>query len=270
MQPSEQPRRTLAGMTAEKPNEIRQQSGPTIVLMGPQGGGKTSLLYTLTEAKDPAMMLPLAVIDTGSGGAHVLPTHPMIDVYRPTTWAQLERIEQDIAKGTSPYKSIAWDLLTEVQMISHEHAQVYETENPQVRMSRYGNSNQETLELARKLATHSANQGINVIFVAWAETIKEQGIDRTVMDLTPTFRRQLTGVVDFIVYVEPMPPPKPYPPVMRTGGSLNYGTRTRVAPDSPMLKVPELVYQPSLATLIETFHNGEWPADQHTRKLTTP
>lgn len=256
--------RTLGGLTPTKPSKQREEKGPTIVLMGPQTAGKTTLLKTLLER--PELTMPLAVIDMG-GGSFVLPDHPDIDPYLITNWAQIEKIEQDVAAGRSPYKSIAWDVLTQMQLAAQDAADVFDTDNPQVRATRYGEANRKTLELATSLQAHSQIQGINMIFIVWTETVKENGVDKVVMDLSPTFRRQFTGVIDYVFYLEPNAPPKPYPGVMRTGGSNVYTTRTRIAEGSPMAALPPIIYQPSLSSIIATFHGEPWPTEKHAMKI---
>lgn len=250
--------RSLAGLTPVKPSHIRRTKGIDMAILGPQSGGKTSLLATLAENKD---YLPLAVFDF-NGGAHVLADHPDIDIYQVDSWAQAEKIEQQLASGDMQYNSVAFDVVTEMQLLAQEHVGVFKTDNPQLRMNKYGEANAKTLSYVRSLHTLTGD-GLNVFWIVWAMEDKDGDIVKVTLDLSPTFRRQFQATVDFVVYVEQSPPPNPYPPTMRTGGSNKYATRTRVSPDSPLLQLPNVIYQPSLASILDCFHGGEWDAQRH-------
>lgn len=254
--------RSMAGLAPVKPSTIRRTKGLDMAILGPQSGGKTSLLYTLTENPE---YLPLAVFDF-NGGAHVLKDHEDIDIYQVDSWAQAEKIEQQLSNGDMQYNSVAFDILTEMQLLAQEHCGVFKTDNPQLRMNKYGEANAKTLSLTRSLHTLT-NDGLNVFYLVWAMEDRDGDIVKLTMDLSPTFRRQFTGVVDFCVYVEQSPPPNPYPPTMRTGGSNKYATRTRVSPDSPLLQLPNVIYQPSLASILDCFHGAPWDSARHNERL---
>lgn len=255
--------RTFAGVQAKKPSEIRQNNGLCAVIMGPSGAGKTTLLLTLLE--NPTY-LPCAVFDVDAK-AHVLADNKDIDVYSATTWPLIDKYAQELNKSTKDYKTICWDGLAMMQAQSQDAAGVNTVDNPQIRQTRYGKANTNMVQLAQD-SKILAERGINVFFNVWSTLEAEQdtGIVHVKPDLTATLLSRFIGVMDFVFMLEPAPPPKPYPPIMRAGGSQKYWTKLAVAPDSPLNDMPDVIYRPSLASILDTFHGKPWPTQKHAKQ----
>jgi hypothetical protein len=253
-------RRTLAGTPAKKPSQIRESQGLCIMVMGPSNAGKTTLLQTLTENEN---YCPVAVLDV-DGKAHVLKDSPHIDIYDAKTWDRIHKFEQQLLANPAPYKVVAWDGTALLQTQTQTHAGVPTQVNAMLRQSAYGRANVELLSIAQN-AKILAERGLTVIFNIWSERELEEdtGITHIQPVLTGAMLTKFIGLMDLVMYLEPAPPPKPYPPILRTGGSQKYSTNTAVSPDSELHKMPDLVYQPSLSSILDAYHGAPWPATRH-------
>lgn len=259
-----------------KPSEMRTNNGLIVVTMGPTGHGKTTTLLTLLESRNRTdrenplpSYLPCAVFDV-DGKAHVLSDDPDIDVYPCHTWAQVDQYLNELeAQSLKPYyKTVCWDGTALLQTVSQEHANVFGTDNPQIRMSRFGQANQLMIDLASRSRV-LAERGLHVIFNVWSftekDTVDTQGLDRVMVDLTKTLQTRFIGQLDFVVYLECAPPPNPYPPIMHTGGSQLYATKTAISPESKLHSMPNKVYNPSYTSIFDAFHGYDWPTAKHTK-----
>lgn len=255
--------KTIGGMSAQKPSEIRQTSGLLSLVMGRTGSGKTSLLEHLwLPDGTPTEYCPVAVLDF-DGKSHVLRDHDELQVFLKPTWKQVDDFTQDLEKAGKhpPFKTVCYDGTTLLQQVSHEGTGVFTTDNPQLRMNRYGDANRNLIMLASRCRTLS-ERGIHIIFNIWAWAEKEDEQDaykRILPDITPTLQNKFVGQFDFVVYLERNSPPKPFPPVMRTGGSERYGTNTAVSPDSPLRQIPDKVVDPSWKVIFDAFHGKPYP-----------
>lgn len=254
--------RKLGGVEAMKPSEMRKTNGATFVCMGPSGAGKTSLLGTLHNTP----YAPVAVADVDLK-AHVLRDYDDIDVYPCHEWNTLDAIVIDLVKQSlSPYyKTFVVDGTTMMQIgLAYNKYNVNKISNPMDKQRAYGQANSDVLDLGQRLRVLS-ERGLNLIYNIWSVNEKEEGeaMVRVQPDLTPTMLTRFLGVLDFVVYLEPNAPPKMYPPVMRTRGSLKYATRMAISPDSPLAQVPPLIYNPSWASILDTFHGKPWPTEKH-------
>lgn len=259
------PPKPIAGMTPKQPSQVRESQGLLSLVMARSGAGKTSLLETLLPDYGP-----LAVLDH-DGKAHVLRDQPLgqLDVFVKPTWQQVDQFVQHIEQSGnhSPYKTICFDGATLLQLTTQEGANVFGTDNPQLRLNRYGEANRNMMQLASRCRVLT-ERGINIIFNIWAWSEKEDESDafkKILPDITPTLQNKFVGQFDFVVYLERNSPPRPYPPVMITGGSERYGTNTAVSPDSPLRDIPNKIYNPSWKSIFDSFHGKPWPVDQHAK-----
>lgn len=252
---------SMGGIEPRKPSQVRESNGILAVCMGPSGSGKTSLLETLLPDYGP-----LAVVDI-DGKAHVLRDLDDLHIFKVTKWSQVDAFTQDLEKAGKhpPYNTVCYDGTTLLQLVSHEGTNVYGTDNPQLRMSRYGEANRNMVQLASRCRTLT-ERGLNIIFNIWSWSEKEDESDaykKILPDLTPTLQNRFIGQLDFVVYLECDAPPHAYPPVMRTGGSAKYGTKTAVSPDSPLRDIPDKIYNPSWKSIFDSFHGQPWNQDLH-------
>lgn len=257
----------LGNIEPMQPSAIRQNNGLIIVTMGPSGAGKTTLIETLYEShdrKDRPDYTPICLLDI-DGKAHVLRDNPLLSVYSTRTWEAFDASMQALeAQSKLPhFMTIVLDGVALLQINSQIGANVFKTDNPQVRMSRYGNANINMISLASRLRTIS-ERGVNVILNIWSVDEKQDdtGVTKVVPDVTPTLVNKFLGQLDFVVYVE-CDSPNPYPPIMRTGGSGKYWTRTAVSPESPLYGLPDKIYRPSYTTMLDAFHGYPFPTERH-------
>lgn len=250
------------------PSQMRLNNGLIIVNMGPSGGGKTTLVETLLP-----QYAPVALLDV-DGKAHVLHDYPNgeIDVFSTKTWDEIDGAIQALeGQSLHPYyKTLVVDGTSAMQLASWDKTNVKNISNPQLKQTAYGQANILMVDIAQR-ARILAERGMNVIFNVWA--VKEKGelgsqseIVSVTPDLTPTLLNRMLGIFDFVVYTEPNSPPKPYPPVMRTGGSPLYATRSASAPDSPLRDLPALIYNPSYTSILDSYHGTAWPTQKHTKQ----
>ena len=267
--------RKLGKVTAQLPSQLRANSGMVIVNMGPSGAGKTTLLETLVDTPEHADQYgPVAVLDI-DGKARVLRDNPHIDIFPAVTWAMIAAHCDALSLSCKPFKTIVWDGLAIMQSKSHEHVGVDKQDNPQLRQNLYGKANVLMIQVAQ-LSKILAEQGVNVIFNTWSKpkTLNtDTKVEMTQPDLTDKLLRDFIGIMDFVVYTEcnskimvaGRQVQGPYPPIMRTGGSTEYATRTAVSPDSPLRDMPDIIYNPSLSTILDCFHGAPWPTAKHAK-----
>jgi hypothetical protein len=256
---------TLGGVEPTKPSTMRQNNGLIVVCAGPSGAGKTSLL------DDPELIKeygPIAVLDV-DGKAHVLRDHPGLDIYPCHTWKQLDSYVQDLeAHSLHPeYKLVCVDGLALAQTkLAWGHHEVEKIDNPQLRQTAFGKANLDMVNLNARLRI-LAERGTYIIYNIWAvfESSKTDAMERWQPDLTGTLLTRFIGVLDLVVFLEPNAPPKPYPPVMRTGGSQLYGTKTAVSPESPLRDMPQTIYNPSWKSLFDSYTGAPWPTAKHSK-----
>lgn len=255
--------RKLGNTSAQQPSQLRKSNGMLIVNMGTSGSGKTTLLETLLPKYGPICILDV------DGKAHVLRDNPIVDIYPARTWDTLDTKVQDIEKQSlSPYyKTLCVDGTTALQMASWRKTGADTEPNPQLRQTAYGKSNVLMVDLAQRCRTLS-ERGMNVIFNIWSMREKEEGdsMVRIFPDITPTLLTRMLGLFDFVFYTEPNAPPKPYPPLLRTGGSLVYATRSALSPESPLHDMPDTIYNPSYTSILDSFHGEPWPTEKHKKQ----
>lgn len=251
-----------------QPSQMRLEHGAVWVNMAPSGAGKTTLLETLNDsAYEPVVVLDI------DGKAHVLRDRPgKRDVFPCHSWEQLDEYVQALVKERlhPHYRTVVFDGTTAIQQVlSYTRHKIKEITNPQLRQSAYGQSNLEMVDLAQS-ARLLAEAGTHVIFNIWAvpeidNSPGQSGIVRIMPDITPTLLNRFLGLFDYVVYMEPNKQPNPYPPVMYWGGSVTKATRAATSPESPLAKMPEIIYRPSWADIFDSYHGKPWPADKHTK-----
>lgn len=249
----------IKGLQPMMPSQVREQAGLLALVMGRTGAGKTSLLETLWPNYSPVAVLDL------DGKAHVLRDLPDLTLYVKPTWAQVDEFTQALehAGAHQKHKTICYDGATMLQLATQESAGVFNTDNPQLRMSRYGEANRNLTSLVSRCRILS-ERGLNIIFNIWAWSEKEDEQDaykKILPDISPTLQNKFVGQFDLVVYLERGSPPHVFPPVMRTGGSERYGTNTAVSPDSPLRSIPDKLVNPSWSMILDAFHGKPqtWP-----------
>lgn len=283
---------SLGNLPARRPSEIREKAGVLVLVMAETGTGKTTLLETLWDPPQDQTQIgnsrlwvphggytPVAVFDIDHK-AHVLRDLPGLHVYATHTWPQVDDATKQIERGLVgdnpfiPFPTVVYDGTTLLQVATQEHAGVVNERNPQIRQTLFGQANTNMMALIKR-ARVMADKGVNVIFNIWSAPVKNEatGITTILPDLTDTMQRRFVGALDFVVYLERNPGPNPYPPVMYTGGFVGYGTKTATSPDSPLRKMPQIIYKPSYQSIFDSFRGAPWPEEKHrppTQQQTTP
>lgn len=278
---------SLGNLPARRPSEVREKAGVLVMVMAETGTGKTTLIETLWDPPTAAGVggmasasntlawigrpeyTPVALFDIDHK-AHVLRDLPGLHVYGTYTWPQINEATKQIEKGLVgdtpfiPFPTVVYDGTTAMQIASHEASGVYSERNPQLRQTMFGIANVDMVGLVKRCRV-MADKGINVILNIWSAPVKNEatGVTTILPDLTDTMQRRFVGLLDFVVYLERNPGPSPYPPVMYTGGFVGYGTKTAVSPDSPLRKMPQIIYNPSYQSLFDSFHGAPWPEAKH-------
>lgn len=84
------------------------------LIYAPAGMGKTTLLGS---AEDDARTAPIAYLDY-EGGTQSLSDRPDIHIYTIRDWADFNEIYAYLASGSSPYKSVALDSISEAHIMA--------------------------------------------------------------------------------------------------------------------------------------------------------
>lgn len=266
----------VGNIQSKQPSELRTKHGLVLLNMGPPRNGKTTMIRTLYDTEEHAKLYgPVGLADC-DGNAHVLEDSPHLHVYDATSFDAAIKLSEGIA-ARCEFKTWVWDGIANLQAQSHIHYGIQTTKEPRLV---YGPANISMSKISQQ-AKILAEFGTNVIFNVWSkpETLDPtgDGMLKIMPDLTASLLRDFVGLIDFIVYTECAPKiivagkqvQDPYPPIMRTGGSSSYGTGSRVSPDSPLRDMPDIIYNPSLASILDSFHGEPWPTDKHKKPTYT-
>lgn len=254
----------LAGHKPMQPSEIRANQGPIFVNMGPSGSGKTTLLETLHPKYEPVVILDIDM------KTHVLKDNPQREIYACHSWKELdEYVDALIKQSLKPqYKTLVIDGLALMQTkLAWGKHNVDKIDNPQLRQSAFGKANVDMVEIGQRVRI-LAERGMHVIYNIWAvdELQPDTGMVKILPDLTPTLLNRFLGALDFVVLTQPNSNPKPYPPLLRTGGSEKFGTRTAISPESPLHDMPPVIFEPSWTSIFDSYHGEPWPKEKHSKK----
>lgn len=247
--------RVLAGIPPQNPSEVVSSRGFVCGLMGLPSAGKTTLIETLEEDH-----LPVAVfnMDNGAGVIHDKPGK--IQVYTPGNWPILDKMIDQIELDPKPFKTLWIDRANDVQAESVEFYKIHDvpTANARGRQTAYGDSNWDVVQFHRRLMKIAEKHDINVFFTYLASRpviVEGSGSQLTTRHIvmSPTVSLQVTGLLNFVVYIEQAQGLKPYPPVMTLYGDQSIETRLRIPLLNPIRRWPAKVPNPSLGKLIRAY-----------------
>lgn len=251
--------------TPQKPSQLRKNRGLCIAIVGDGGAGKTTLLGTLLES---ANAKPVCIFDM-AGGSYVLSDDDDLDVFILTTQKEIDDKRQLLIRyaGTKDfrYKTVCWDVVTTMQKIGLRAkgltpATAMGADNRRV----YGSSNLDMEMFFTEQMNLAETTGLNIIMTFWDDTIQQGELVKHEMNITHGSALAAKGTLDQIFFLEK--DSGRYPPVLITGENALYFTKNRASKDSPLRALPKQIYQPSLASIIDSFNGVPFPIERHTRK----
>lgn len=191
--------KTLGGLRVDY---VRNQA-PLInaLIYGESGVGKTTLLGSLSEVEE---LGPVVIINIEGGTLSIKEKYPDVEVVRPTTIAQMQKIYDDLYRDPKRYKTVCIDSLSELRvMFMTEVMKDVVAENsdrdPDVPGIREYSKNTEQV---RKLVRGFRDLPCNTIFTALSATVLDKNnIPRTVPALTNKLTGEVPGLVDCVFYM---------------------------------------------------------------------
>lgn len=236
--------------------------GFCLALYGMGGSGKTSLAATIRFSKHAGRILDIDI----EGGADAIAHIPEIDVISPTSFAQVEKIIDRMAKDeTCPYDTVFIDNMSELQNLSIQGI----CPDGQVQIQHWGQCTAQMLSFTRKCRELANKRGINVIMMVWSEFDKEEANSQwhNHVCFTPSLAKQFPGIITMVGLVTPSPRP-PYKRKVSFVATEKTDSKFRVAPTDIAAQIPlELVYgvnDPVLADILDTIHGDKpFPKDKY-------
>lgn len=257
--------RDLGGVKATNPSDTARSKGLVCGIFGLPFVGKTTLLEDLLTDEET---YPVAAFNF-DGGAHVLRDVPdKLAVYTPDGWNQMDAALEDIMKDPHPFKSLWFDVVTDLQDVNIDHYGIYDlgTGDARQRQIRFGASNWDVVRFHRKMMDDVAERhGVNVFFVYWSTRPQEKEgepvkVSKRYILLSPTVSLKVAGMLDFNIYVESQTDLRfPYPPNVICDGRTDLETKWRVSPDNPLKKWRGTQQNFRLSEMVRAFHGEVFP-----------
>jgi hypothetical protein len=242
-----------AGIQPKKASELKGRGGVNMVIFGPGGVGKTTMLAT---AQDTPNGGPVLLVDADLGATSVTDTD--MDVLQPTEWKTnkpgemglytiIQRIKAqgpDVAK----YKTYGFDSITAIYAMILKDILKTSAVPDMPSQPEYGKANTALIQLLQDMRALSKDTGKHVVFICHSKEVEsEGGITLTRLALTPGVTTELTRIVDHIGFLTQ---------------DLKSGNRKLVFKPNPRLtakfrqpktgpQLPLELLNPSMATIID-------------------
>lgn len=241
--------RKVGGLVVEPVSE--QDTFINILIYGPPGVGKTVLAGSASAVPE---MGPVLLVDIEGGSLSLTHSYPNVDVVRVKTWDEMQKVYDELHKGTT-YKTIILDSLTEIQKFSMQQimAQLMREEpgrDPDIAGQREWGKN---IEQTRKFVRAFRDLEVNTIFTALAQADKDPrtGLMLTKPSLNGKVANEVAGFLDIVCY---------YYMKMVDGEQkrllLTQATDSQVAKDRSG-KLPPVVESPTMSKLFQLITGGE-------------
>jgi hypothetical protein len=141
----------------------------SMVLYGPKGAGKTSLLGDCANVPAWAPILVLATEDGSSVLSRDYPDNPNLRVVNLEDWATAAPLIQAIADNETIYKTVAIDTLPELQEFNKAH--ITNGGEAEMRIQDWGTMADNTINVVKML---HRSPFVNVIFTSHVEKVQDQ------------------------------------------------------------------------------------------------
>jgi len=155
------------GAIIEPPRKMSSKF--SMVLYGPKGAGKTSLLGSCANVPAWAPILVLATEDGSSVLSRDYPDNPLLRVVNLEDWATAAPIIQGIADNETIFKTVAIDTLPELQEFNKNH--ITSNGENEMRIQDWGTLADNTINVVKML---HRSPWVNVIFTSHVEKVQDQ------------------------------------------------------------------------------------------------
>jgi len=184
----------------KRASELIDQQGINIVIFGYGGAGKTTLGCT---AQDSDLGKDVLLIDL-EGGVRSVADRDDITVMQPRNWEEVVQLIEWLKKNDHPYKTWIFDSLTEAQRMTLKMVMKSSPTPDMPSQPEYGKSNELVLTMVRELRNLSVERGLNIVFTAHADEVKDESSGTVLirMALTPGCVKGLYQIVDAIAYLQ--------------------------------------------------------------------
>jgi phage nucleotide-binding protein len=172
-----------------------------MIIYGESGVGKTWLAGSAAVVEE---MSPVLIIDIEGGTLTLRNTFPQVERVRVKSYEDMAQVYQELATGTTKYKTVVLDSLTEIQKFSmytimRDVLEKDEDRDPDVPGMREWGKN---IEQIRRLVRLFRDLPMNVIFTALAVIDKnpKSGLLMARPSLSGKLSHEVAGFVDIVGY----------------------------------------------------------------------
>jgi len=160
---------TIPGVVVSIEPPRKMSSKFSMVMYGPKGAGKTSLLGDCANVPAWAPILVLATEDGSSVLSRDFPDNPMLRVVNLEDWATAAPLIQAIADNETEFKTVAIDTLPELQEFNKAH--ITDGGANEMRIQDWGTLADNTITIVKML---HRSPWVNVIFTSHVEKVQDQ------------------------------------------------------------------------------------------------
>jgi hypothetical protein len=172
-----------------------------VLIYGHSGVGKTRLAGS--AALVPAMC-PVLLIDVEGGSFSIRDKYPNVDVVRVQDFKEMQQVYDELEKGTSGYKTVILDSLTEMQkfsmyLIMQDLVKKEADRDPDIPSVREWGKN---IEQIRKMVRAFRDLPLNVIFTALVseERNTRTGLTEKKPYLSGKLAHEVAAFIDIVLY----------------------------------------------------------------------
>lgn len=251
----ENARTSFGGLQVIRASDI--EYGFCGAIYGQAGTGKTTLAAT---AADTELGAPLAILDA-EGGASVVAHRSDIDIVPMGKWSDFEDFRKTVSKDC-PWKTLVFDNMSEINTMRQRSL----ASDGMLTIQQHGKVTADMLDMVRFYRDLSRFRGINVIFIAWETSVKNEsgGEIKRGVKFTPALAEAFPGIVDFVGYLKVEPKLPNWGRILDLSPNPRLDSKFRRSGNSAAMQIPFQIPNPSLADIIDTVKGGKpWPKDKY-------